>query len=161
MSPLVLARLARTGAGWLLKRWYLVAIAGLVIALLTTRGTLAGARADLKAERQDRALDAAAAKAAILGRELGFAQQQATAAGTYADRLARREPIIVKSTDTVREYAQTDAGRARCLGADRVHGIDQLDAQLFPPHSAATDQGAVPVPAEPDPAPAGRLGVQR
>jgi hypothetical protein len=161
MSWLAAARVARTGAGWLLKRWYLVAIAGLAIALMTTRGNLADARADLTAERKDRELDAAIAKAAILGRELGFAQQQATAAGTYADQLARREPIIVKSTDTVREYAQTDAGRARCLGADRVHGLDQLDAQLFPAASAATDGGAVPVPAEPDPAPGGRLGVQR
>jgi hypothetical protein len=30
----------------------------------------------------------------------------------------------------VREYAQIDAGRVRCRGADRVRSVDLLDARL-------------------------------
>ena len=63
--------------------------------------------------------------------EARFAVQQTTALTTFADRLANREPIILRSTDTVRTYAQTAAGRAACLPADRVRGIDALDAELF------------------------------
>lgn len=63
--------------------------------------------------------------------EKRFVVQQRTALSTFADRLAEREPIILRSTDTVRSYAQTDAGRAACLPADHVRGLDALAAELF------------------------------
>ena len=53
-------------------------------------------------------------------------EQRVTAAVSgYADRLAAMEPVILHSTNTVKEYAQTAAGAAPCLGADRVRGIEQ------------------------------------
>jgi len=66
----------------------------------------------------------------------GYAIAGAAATQTYADRLAARAPLIIKSTDTVREYAQTDAGRVPCRGPDRVRAIDDLDAAI------AADPGA-------------------
>lgn len=88
--------------------------------------------------------------------ELRHAQQLAAATSTYADRLAAREPIILRSTNTVREYAQTDAGRARCLGADRVRELDSYLAALAAAAPAAAGGRAEAVRAQPDPATAGR-----
>jgi hypothetical protein len=116
----------------------------------------AGYRADLTAERSARALDAANGRALAAQAETGFAKVQATAATSYADRLTTREPIILHSTDTVRHYATTPAGRAACLGADRVRGIDALDAALFTDDPAGADRGAAPLPADAGRAPAGR-----
>ncbi|MCG7349805.1 hypothetical protein [Sphingomonas sp. ACRSK] len=65
-----------------------------------------------------------------LAAERRFATNLAQAATNYADGLAARQPIIVRSTNTVREYAQTDAGRVLCRDADRVRAIDALDAEL-------------------------------
>jgi hypothetical protein len=58
-------------------------------------------------------------------------------------------------------YAQTDAGRAECLGADRMRGIAALGTSLFgfDPTSAPNTAGAGQagsVPAQLDPAAAGR-----
>lgn len=88
--------------------------------------------------------------------ELRHVQQLSTATATFADRLAAREPIILHSTNTVREYAQTDAGRARCLGADRVRGLDSYLAALTSANSAAAAGRADAVPAHADPSPNGR-----
>lgn len=141
---------------WALARrfWWAVPIAGLLMALHLTRETLADRTATLAAERTawtstlDR-MDRDKAE-----RERGWATQQASALTTYADRLAGREPIILRSTDTVRTYAQTDAGRAGCLGADRVRGIDALDADLFSAPSGGAGSGDAAVPADAS-APAG------
>ena len=88
--------------------------------------------------------------------ERGFAEQQAAATSTFAAQLAAREPIIVHSTNTVREYAQTDAGRARCLGADRVRGLDTYLADLTAADSAAAGGRAEAVRPDADAPPNGR-----
>lgn len=119
-------------AGALLRRfWWAVPMIGLLAALHFTRTTLADRTATLRTERAAWTDEIAKAEQLRLDAEKRFASQQAAALTTYADRLAAREPIILRSTETVRTYAQTDAGRAACLPADRVRGIDALDAELF------------------------------
>lgn len=88
--------------------------------------------------------------------EASFAKQRADAAETYAQSAQAREPLIVRSTNTVREYAQTDAGRAQCLGADRVHGIDEFSAALFAGHPTRTGSGYAGMPADTNSTPTGR-----
>jgi hypothetical protein len=125
----------------------------LVGALLATRATLADRTATLRAERSawTSALDDM--EQAQLEAERRFASNLAQAATNYADGLAARQPIIVRSTNTVREYAQTDAGRVLCRDADRVRAVDALDAELAEAAgSASGGTGAVPADAA---APAG------
>lgn len=142
-------RVTWSAAGALLRRfWWVLPIAALAMALVLTRETLADRTLTLTNERaawNERLRTAEAAKAAA---ERRYAMQIAQAATAYADRIAAREPIIVRSTNTVREYAQTDAGRAVCLGADRVRGIDDLDAALFAPDPAGAGGGTGAVPAD-------------
>lgn len=99
------------------------------------RQTLSNERAAWTAslERADRAR---------ADQERGFAQQIAAAATSFADRLAAREPIILRSTNTVREYASTPAGRVICRGADRVRDIDALDADLADRSTGTAQRGA-------------------
>lgn len=126
----------------LLRRfWWAVPMIGLVIALHVTRTTLADRTATLRAERAAWSAEIAKAEQQRAAEEKRFATQQATALASYADRLAAREPIILRSTDTVRTYAQTTAGRAACLPADRVRGIDALDAELFAGDPASAGGG--------------------
>ncbi|KQM90675.1 hypothetical protein [Sphingomonas sp. Leaf226] len=116
---------------------------GLLAGLMITRATLADRTATLKAERAAWSAEIAKAEQLRTAAETRFAVQQTTALTTFADRLANREPIILRSTDTVRTYAQTAAGRAACLPADRVRGIDALDAELFagdPPSSGRGEE---------------------
>ncbi len=116
----------------LLRRfWWAVPMIGLLVALHLTRSTLADRTATLQAERAAWSAEIAKAEQLRSDAEKRFAVQQTTALTTFAYRLANREPIILRSTDTVRTYAQTAAGRAACLPADRVRGIDALDAELF------------------------------
>ncbi|RMB51740.1 hypothetical protein C8J44_2759 [Sphingomonas sp. PP-CE-3A-406] len=142
-------------AGALLRRfWWAVPMIGLLAALHFTRTTLADRTATLRTERAAWTAEIAKAEQLRLDAEKRFASQQAAALTTYADRLAAREPIILRSTETVRTYAQTDAGRAACLPADRVRGIDALDAELFagdPARSRGGDQALsadLPAPAD-------------
>ncbi|KQM73446.1 hypothetical protein [Sphingomonas sp. Leaf20] len=130
-------------AGFALLRrfWWTVPMIGLLVALLFTRETLADRTATLKSERASWTAEIAKAEQLRAAAEKRFAVQQTTALTTFADRLANREPIILRSTDTVRTYAQTDAGRAACLPADRVRGIDALDAELFAGDPASPDGG--------------------
>lgn len=135
----------------LLRRfWPAIPILLLGAALMATRATLADRTATLKAERTawSAEIDRAEKQRAI--DEARWASASASAAQIYADRLAAREPIILRSTDTVRTYAQTDAGRARCLGADRVRGIDALDTALFAEPAEAAGGSDAAVPADPD-----------
>lgn len=133
--------------------WWLLPIAALAAGWLWTDRKLADTRLTLANERIVRALDLADAEAAKLEAERDGAERVATATATYADRLANRAPIILESTNTVREYAQTDAGRVRCRDADRVRSIDLLDARLAAPATAAgSGDRAVPADAA---APAG------
>lgn len=136
------------GALALLRRyWWAVPIIGLAVALLITRETLADRTATLKAERTawTAEIERAERQRADIERQHADRITQATAA--YADRLADRQPIIIRSTDTVRTYAQTDAGRARCLGPDRVRGIAEDRAALHPEEPAAAPRSADAVPA--------------
>ncbi len=128
--------------GALLRRfWWAVPMIGLLAALHFTRATLADRTATLRTERAAWSAEIAKAEQLRTDTEKRFATQQAAALTTYADRLAAREPIFLRSTDTVRTYAQTDAGRASCLPADRVHGLDALNAELFSRDPARTDGG--------------------
>ena len=120
-------------AGWAILRrfWWALPMIGLLVALHFTRATLADRTATLNNERAAMSAEIAKSEQLRSDAEKRFAVQQTTALTTFADRLANREPIILRSTDTVRTYAQTAAGRAACLPADRVRGIDALDAELF------------------------------
>lgn len=71
----------------------------------------------------------------------------------YSDALAAQQPLIVRSIDTVREYAQTPAGAVLCLPADRVRGIDADAAALGLQPTPAAPGGGAALPANPDPAP--------
>jgi hypothetical protein len=133
------------GLALLRRFWWAVPMLGLLAALHFTRETLADRTATLNAERAAMSADIAKADQLRTDAEKRFAVQQTTALATFADRLANREPIILRSTDTVRTYAQTAAGRAACLPADRVRGIDALDAELFAgdPPSASRGEEAL------------------
>lgn len=136
--------------------WPLVPIAALAAAALYLRAELVDARHDLALEQERANAAAERARRQRADQERGFAIEKANALELQAARLAARQPLIVHSTNSVREYAQTDAGRALCLGADRVRGIDALDARLADPdpRSAGSRDGAVRSDA--GPAPAGR-----
>lgn len=135
-----LARGAKAVGGWLLRHWWVMPLVGLAIALHLTRGTLEKRTAQRDAAIAGRTADRQAAAAEKAKTEARWQGQLATATTSYADRLAAREPIILRSTDTVREYAATPAGALRCRDADRVLRIDQLDRDLFggPPAGAAS-----------------------
>lgn len=110
-------------------------------------------KADLALCRSGRTIDRANAERDAAKAEAGWAHQQVDADKQQADREAARQPIIIRSTDTVREYAKTDAGRALCRGADRVRAVDALDAELASPARAASGRaGAVPADAAAPPA---------
>jgi hypothetical protein len=115
----------------LLRRfWWALPMLALGAALLATRATLADRTATLRAERSAWTAALDDAEKARLEAERRYASNLAQAATNYADGLAARQPIIVRSTNTVREYAQTDAGRVLCRDADRVRAVDDLDAEL-------------------------------
>lgn len=143
-------------AGVLLRRfWWLLPLAALGIALFATRATLADRTATLRAERVvwQGVLDAA--EKARLKAENRYATNLAQGVADYAKGMAARQPIIVRSTNTVREYAQTDAGRMLCRDADRVRAIDALDAELAEAAGSAGG-GADPVRADAAAATGGR-----
>lgn len=152
-----------TAALALLRRfWWAIPIAALSVLLLLTRAQRDDARAQrddarhtLDNERAAWTAEIDRADKARIAAERDYAVRLATAADGYAARVAARAPIIIRSTDTVREYAKTAAGRAVCLGADRVRGIDALDAELAD-DPAPTDRGGSAVPPDASAAPAGR-----
>lgn len=132
--------------------WWLVPIGALLALVVHRDAQLADRDATIATDREARARadhDRAA-------QELGFATTAIAAIERQAARADARAPIILRSTDTVREYAQTDAGRARCLGADRVRGLDTYLSALAGANTAAASGGAEAVRPDADPAPAGR-----
>lgn len=133
-----------------LRFWWAAPIVGLLAAWLWTANTLADTRLTLANERGAWTSALKDADAARLKTEARFTTQLAQAAATYGDRMAAREPIIIRSTNTVREYAQTDAGRAVCLGTDRVRGLDALDASLFAANPAGASWSDNTLPTDPD-----------
>jgi hypothetical protein len=69
----------------------------------------------------------------------------AAAVGHYADQVGALAASALKSQMTVRDYAQTAAGRVQCLSADRVLGIDADAAGLgfFTPSTAPGRDGTL------------------
>ena len=144
-----------TGATRLLRLWpaVLVLLVGLWIWRLDT--LRADYRQTLTNERAAWSSAIADADKTRLADRARFAQQQASAAQTYAATLAARQPLIIHSKDTVTRYAQTDAGRALCRAPDRVRDIDALDALLARDPAAPGGSGRAVPPDGPAP-PAGR-----
>lgn len=145
---------AATGTGWVriaLKLAPFVAIAALAIGLMLTRATLSR----VKLEHQVMLAQQEQHSAEQLGAEQA---RVASASDAYAARIAALQPIIVRSTDTVRTYAETPSGHASCLGADRVRGLDELDASVA---AGATASSAEPVPGDAGASPGGRDGDER
>ncbi len=138
------------------QHWKLALIAGLVALFLVTRAERNGARQALTTEKAERKTDHDRAERQRAEQERGFALTIVAAVERQAARTAAREPIIVHSTNTVREYAQTDAGRAHCLGADRVRGLDTFLSALAGADPAPASGRAEAVLAGADPAPGGR-----
>ena len=122
--------LARKALPWLL-------LAAALAALFATRAKLARVKLEHEIQLATIARKAAEQDAADQARV-------AKAADDYAARAAALQPIIVRSRNTVRTYAETPAGRAPCLAADRVRGIDDLDAAI----AAAAQPGAAAVRAD-------------
>lgn len=143
-----------TAAIVLLRRvWWLIPIAALAAGWWWTDHALADAKLTIANERQVLTQERAEADRVRAASEIANANRLIAAGDAYAARLAAREPIILESTNTLREYAQTDAGRVRCLGADRVRGLDGLATDLADAaRSTAGGAGTVP---DADPAPAG------
>ena len=122
----------------LLRRfWWAIPIAALTTALHFTRVTLADRTATLDAERQAWTAEIQKAEKQRAEDQARWARQSNDALTTYTSALADRQPLIIRSTDTVREYAQSDAGRVLCRDADRVRAIDSLDAALAQPAGTA------------------------
>lgn len=138
------------------QHWKLALIAGLAALFLVTRGQRDAARQALSTEQTERKADRDRADRQRAEQERGFALTIVDAVERQAARTAAREPIIVHSTNTVREYAQTDAGRAHCLGADRVRGLDTFLSALAGADPAPASGRVEAVRADTDPAPAGR-----
>lgn len=95
------------------------------------------------------AANAAAAAAGLDARDRVIAADAARNA-----ELARIIPQILSANDKVRSYAASSAGRAACLGPDRVRGIEAGRAALFPPIAFTTSgsgaTGSLPTDAVPD-----------
>lgn len=75
--------------------------------------------------------------------EAQFAKALADATNDYATRLADRQPLIIRSKDTVTQYAQTPDGKLPCLAADRVRAIEDYDRALGDSTAARTGVEAV------------------
>lgn len=91
----------------------------------------------------------AAAKAATDARDRIIAAET-----TRAGEAARLTRLIERSQDEVRAYDTNDAGRADCLGAERVRAIEAGRAALFPAAAPAAasagEPGSVPADAARD-----------
>lgn len=146
MSAAATAILTLFRANW---RWLLpsLAMAGLGIALLLARADARHWRKKYDRQIELEHLAEAQRKTDKAIAEAGFARMLQTATADYAERLANRAPLILHSKDTVREYAQTEAGRVRCLGPDRVRGIEDYDRALGDTAPAAARTGALHDPA--------------
>lgn len=68
-------------------------------------------------------------------------QRVAAAAAVQADRVASIAAVMAGSREKVAHYAQTGAGGVRCLDDQRVRGIEQDRASLFPPTGATPAGG--------------------
>ena len=127
-------------------KWWMVLVAGLLVWVVIEKGNARHweKRALNCEQRIEIAKREAAEQAAANSKRL------ADATADYAARESSRQPIILTSKETVREYAQTPAGASQCLDAGRVSGIDDLDARIA---ASAPSGGPGAVPANPGPSP--------
>jgi len=100
--------------------------------------------------------DAAKLQAAT---ERGWSERLIAAQDGHAERLASIASVAARSTNTVREYERTVEGRAPCLPAERVRGIEATAVALRA--SATAEAGADAVPVDTDADAAGRVDVAR
>lgn len=101
--------------------------------------------------------DAITASAAV---DHAWSERFIAAQDRNAARDAAREPIVLRSTNTVREYAQTADGRVLCLPAERVRGIE-ADAAALSAAAQAAGNGNPAMPADAAHPAGGRLDVPR
>jgi hypothetical protein len=103
--------------------WYLIPLLGLTLTLMHTREDLSKTKATLTTER------AAWDKASKLAKEQKkldeqhFSDIKATALKAFDIRKELMEPVILRSTNTVREYAQTPESHVVCTGPDWVRKL--------------------------------------
>jgi hypothetical protein len=92
-----------------------------------------------------------AANAKIAAAGLDARDRVIAAAGARDAELARLIPRILSAQDKVDAYAASVAGRAGCLGSDRVRGIEADRAALFPASTPGSAErgaaGSVPTDA--------------
>jgi hypothetical protein len=133
-------------AATFLRLWPFAVIAAMGLWVARLDYLRADYRLTLTNERAAWTESIAAADKARLNAQADYADRLATAAQGYAADLANRQPIILRSRDTVTRYEQTDAGRALCLAADRVRGAAEDRNALFADPSRSTEGGGGPVP---------------
>lgn len=88
-------------------------------------------------------------------RQIGNAVRGTDAVSASAARFIAMLPAILKSEQSVSDYAKTPAGAVLCRDAERVRAIDAFDEFLFTPSTAAS-LGGKPVYPDSPAAPAQR-----
>lgn len=123
----------------------MLAVAAFVLVRIVTlygAARYAAGRAEAEAAQLPRivAAQAAATEAGLVARDRIIA-----ADATRLTELARILPQILVAHDKVNSYASTMAGGAPCLAAERVRGIENDRAALFPDtaETGAGDTGSV------------------
>ncbi|MCT8003000.1 hypothetical protein NZL82_14055 [Sphingomonas sanguinis] len=130
----------------LVRLWPFAAVAAMGLWVARVDHLRADYRLTLTNERAAWTESIAAADRARMNAQAGYADRLASAAQGYAADLANRQPIILRSRDTVTRYEQTDAGRALCLAAYRVRGAAEDRNALFADPSRPTEGGGGRVP---------------
>lgn len=76
----------------------------------------------------------------------------ADATARFVTTRERLQPIIIRSLQEARDYAETPAGAVQCLGSDRVRSIEEAAAALglSPATPAAGSGGALRADPDPD-----------
>lgn len=115
----------------------LIALAAMLI------GRMASARyeAGRMAERSEWQEVAAKAERITLNAALELERRKSAGQTIFHERVVAMQPIVQRSEETVRVYEQTPAGRAPCLSAGRVLGIEADRAALFPGYAITAPGG--------------------
>lgn len=74
--------------------------------------------------------------------ELQLATRVNEAQSAHIERTIRMEPVIVRSTNTIREIRNDPALAVRCIDPERVRGIEADAAALFAPLALTPGNGA-------------------
>jgi hypothetical protein len=134
---------------FLVKNWKLVGW-GVSVAIMSVQLVIAwGDSAHWEKLAVNRQLLIEKAKREAAEQRAKIAERYATALDGHTERVTAMEPVIVHSRDTVREYAQTPAGRTTCLPAERVQLLERDDRALEAASRAGSGESAVPDPADP------------